>query len=41
VRFEEAGILANDVHDVGGDDSFVVFATFDLAQTQEVLDDSY
>ena len=40
VCFEEAGILSNNVHDVGCDDSFVVFATFDFTQTQQILDDS-
>jgi hypothetical protein len=33
VRFEESRILSNDVHDVGCDDGFVVFAPLDLAET--------
>lgn len=30
VRFQEARILADNVHDVGGDDSLVVLAALDL-----------
>lgn len=41
MRFKEAGILANDVHDVGGDDSFVIFAAFNLAKPQEIFDDGH
>jgi len=33
VRFEESRILSNDVHDVGCNDGFVVFAPLDLAET--------
>jgi hypothetical protein len=33
VRFKESRILSNDVHDIGCDDGFVVFAPLDLAQT--------
>ena len=39
VRFEEARVLADDVHDVRGDDGLVVLAALDLAQTEKVLDD--
>lgn len=40
VCLQEARILADDVHDIRGNDSFVVFASFDFAQSQEILDDS-
>ena len=39
VRLEEARVLADDVHDVRGDDGLVVLAALDLAQAEEVLDD--
>ena len=29
--FQEARVLTDDVHDIGGDDGFVVLSTFDLA----------
>ena len=32
--------MTDDVHDVGSDDSLVVLATLDLAETEEVLDNS-
>ena len=32
MRFEEPRVLADDVHDVGRDDSFVVFAALNLAK---------
>ena len=34
---EEARILADDVHDVGGDDGLVVLPSLLLAKTQEIL----
>ena len=34
VLTQEAWVLSDDVHDVGGDDSFVVFSSLLLAQTQ-------
>ena len=37
--FEESRVLANDVHDIGRDNGFVVFATLDLAKTQKIFDD--
>ena len=37
VRAQEARILPDNVHDVGGDDGFVVFAALHLAQTQQIL----
>jgi hypothetical protein len=40
MRFEESRILADDVHNVGRDDGFVVFAPLNLTETQEVFDDS-
>jgi len=39
VGFEEPWVLSDDVHDVGGDDRFVVFAPLHLCQAQEILDD--
>ena len=39
--FEEPWVLANDVHDVGRNDSLIVLATFDLAETKKVFDDSH
>jgi hypothetical protein len=40
VRFEEPGILANDIHDVGRNDSLVVLAPLDFTETKKILDDS-
>ena len=37
VGAKEAGVLPNDVHDVGGDDGLVVFASLLFAQSQQVL----
>lgn len=34
---EKAWILANNIHDVGGDDSLVVLSSLLLTQTQQVL----
>ena len=34
---EKAGILANNIHDVGGYNGLVVFSSFLLTQTQQVL----
>ena len=39
VGFEEAGILADNVHDVGRDNSLVVLAALNLAKPEQVLDD--
>lgn len=41
VSLEESGILADDVHDVAGDDGLVVLASFGLGQAQEILDDGH
>mmetsp|Transcript_44080 Transcript_44080/g.103121 ORF Transcript_44080/g.103121 Transcript_44080/m.103121 type:complete len:669 (+) Transcript_44080:804-2810(+) len=38
VRAQKARVLAHYVHDVGGDDRFVVLASLHLAQPQQVLD---
>jgi hypothetical protein len=38
---EESGILPHHVHDVGGNDSFVVLALFLLAKTQQIFDDGH
>lgn len=35
---EEAWILANNIHDVGGDDGLVVLSSLLLTQTQQVLE---
>ena len=40
VRFEEAGILADDVHDVGCDYGLVVLTALNLAKTKQVLNHS-
>ena len=40
MRFEEAWVLTDDVHDVGCDHSLVVFTSLDLAETKQVLDNS-
>ena len=37
VGAKEAGVLPNNVHDVGGDDGLVVFASLLFAQSQQVL----
>ena len=34
---EESGVLSHNVHDVGGNDCLVVFASLDLTQSQEIL----
>ena len=39
MRFEEARILANDVHDIRGNDGFVILAALNLTQPKEILDD--
>ena len=39
MRFEEAWILADDVHDVRGNDGFVILAALNLTQPKEILDD--
>jgi hypothetical protein len=38
VRLEESGILANNVHDVTSNNSFVILSALHLGQSQEVLD---
>jgi len=40
VRLQKAGVLSNNVHNVGGHNSLVVLASLHLAETQELLDDS-
>lgn len=37
--FEEPRVLADNVHNIRCDDSFVVFAPLDLAETKQILDD--
>ena len=37
VSTKEAGVLTNDIHDVGGNDGFVVFTSLLLTQPQEIL----
>ena len=39
VRAQEARVLADDVHDVGGDDGLVVLAALHLTQPEQILDD--
>lgn len=41
VRSEKTGVLANDVHDVGGDDGLVVLSSFLLTQTEQVLEQTH
>ena len=41
VGAQEAGVLAHDVHDVGGDDVLVVLAPLLLAQAQQVLEHTH
>jgi hypothetical protein len=36
---EESRVLANDVHNIGGHDRFVVLASLIFAQSQKVFDD--
>jgi hypothetical protein len=38
---EEARILANYVHDVGGNDGLVVLASLHLAEAKQILDDRH
>lgn len=37
---EEARVLPNDIHDVGGDNSLVILTTFYFTKTQEIFDNS-
>jgi hypothetical protein len=39
--FEEPWVLANNVHNIRRDYSLVVFAAFNLAQSEEVLDNCH
>ena len=39
VRLEEARVLADHVHDVGGDDGLVVFSLLLFAEAEQVADD--
>ena len=39
MRLEEAGVLADDIHDVTGDDGLVVLPALLLAQSEQILDD--
>ena len=41
VCLEESRILADDVHDIGGNNRFVVLSAFDLAETKQILDHGY
>lgn len=41
VRLKESRVLTDDIHNIGGDDSFVIFSTFDLTESQEIFDNSY
>lgn len=34
---QESRVLANDVHNIGSDDGFVILSSFLLTQTQEIL----
>ena len=36
--FKETRILSDDIHDIGGNNSFVILSSFDLAKSEEVLD---
>ena len=38
MRLEEAGILADNVHDVGGDDGLVILAALHLSKSKKILD---
>lgn len=37
VGSQKPWVLTNDVHDVGGDDGLVVFSSFLLTKTQQIL----
>lgn len=39
VRFQESGILSDNVHDITGDDGFVVLSTLHFGKTKEIFDD--
>mmetsp|Transcript_29229 Transcript_29229/g.84964 ORF Transcript_29229/g.84964 Transcript_29229/m.84964 type:complete len:271 (+) Transcript_29229:1739-2551(+) len=39
MRLEETGVLADDIHDVTGNDSLVVLPALLLAQSEQILDD--
>lgn len=38
MSFEKSRILPHDVHDVGGNDSFVVLPALHFAQTKQIFD---
>ena len=40
VRLQETGVLADNVHDVGCTDSFVVLSALHLGETEKILDNS-
>lgn len=39
MSLEEPRILADDIHDIRGYDSLVVFTPFDFAESEQILDD--
>ena len=39
MRFEESRVLADDIHNIRGDNRLVVLPSFDLAQAKKILDD--
>jgi hypothetical protein len=39
VSLKEARILSDDIHDVTGDDSFVILAPLHLSEAKKILDD--
>ncbi|KAG7148076.1 hypothetical protein HYQ46_003062 [Verticillium longisporum] len=41
MRLQETRVLADNVHDVTGDDGLVIFATLHLGQAKKILDDSH
>lgn len=40
VRLQKAGVLSNNIHNVGGHNGLVVLASLHLAEAQELFDDS-
>lgn len=41
MRFQESRVLADDVHDVGSNNRFVVFTSFQFDKSKKLFDDRY
>jgi hypothetical protein len=41
MRLKESRVLTDDVHNVGGNDSFVILSALDLTKSQQIFDNSH